>query len=261
MTRRRRLRLVVPVISLALVALALAACEPVKKTPEATGSCTQYWRGYVLASDHNYAGLGAYSGSDRYMCKETPTQGVRAQIQHLRNYADASAQPTQASLGNPFEPRVKYDAAAFMSFSFKGDAPRWIDLNGRWAVPGTTYGQTILGICNNIRAAKAPSVPAFSSTTAIMGASKLTAAQIASYVTDVNKSAGNTWKPEITPTQMAQLYLDEGTAANVRGDIAFCQSILETGWFSWPNSPSEVGTADATNSPYFEVRDATTARN
>jgi hypothetical protein len=25
----------------------------------------------------------------------------------------------------------------------RGVAPRWIDLNGLWAVPGTTYGETI----------------------------------------------------------------------------------------------------------------------
>jgi hypothetical protein len=255
----RRPRFVVLALALTAVALVVAACEPVKKAapPPPTGACTQFWRGYVLASDHNYAGLGAYSGSDRYMCKDTPTQGVRAQIQHLRNYADANSTPY--NLGNPFEPRVKYDAAAFMSFVYKGKAPKWIDLNGRWAVPGTTYGQTILGICNNVRSGENP----FSSTTTIMGANQLTAHEIATYVTKINQQAGNTWRPEITPTQMAQIYLNEGAAAGVRGDIAFCQSILETGWFSWPGSYSSTGVsaADAGSSGYFELRDHTTFRN
>jgi hypothetical protein len=31
-----------------------------------------------------------------------------------------------------------------------GAAPRWIDLNGRWAVPGTTYGQRIIAIANQL---------------------------------------------------------------------------------------------------------------
>ena len=256
MTRRHRFRVVAPVVALLLVAMALAACEPVKT---GSGSCTQYWRGYVLATDHNYAGIGAYPGSDRYMCKDTPTQGVRAQIQHLRNYADAGATPS--NLGNPFEPRVGYDEAAFMSFGYKGDAPRWVDLEGKWAVPGTTYADNIINIYNGMRqsAGKGP----VGVTTAIRSASELTAEQIAAYVTWINVAAGNTWRPEITPTEMAQLYLNEGAAAGVRGDIAFCQSIIETGWFSWPGSYSsaEVGAADATNSPYFELRDHTTARN
>ncbi|MGH9032499.1 MAG: glucosaminidase domain-containing protein [Acidimicrobiia bacterium] len=238
--------------TVALVAVAVGACTPVK--PPA-GSCTQFWRGYVLASDHNYAGLGAFSGSDSYMCKDTPTQGVRAQLQHLRNYADAGSTPD--TLGNPFEPRVKYDEAAFMSFPFKGDAPRWIDLNGKWAVPGGTYAQHIFEIYNGMRAhaGKGSVQPTMN----IRGPSDLSAAQIASYV----NSIGNPWRPEILPIQMAQLYIDEGNAVGVRGDIAFCQSILETGWFSWPGSyaGAEVGTADATNAPYFELRDGTTSRN
>ena len=35
--------------------------------------------------------------------------------------------------------------------------------------------------------------------------------------------------------ELAQDYIDEGTAAGVRGDIAFAQSILETGSFYFPD--------------------------
>ena len=31
-------------------------------------------------------------------------------------------------------------------------APLWTDLNGRWAVPGTTYGQAILSHFDNLKA-------------------------------------------------------------------------------------------------------------
>jgi hypothetical protein len=79
----------------------------------------------------------------------TPQLGVRAQIQHLRNFADPNS--TATNLGAPFVPRPGYDATAFDQFSEKGQAPRWIDLDGRWAVPGTTYGQTILEIYNSMR--------------------------------------------------------------------------------------------------------------
>ena len=39
-------------------------------------------------------------------------------------------------------------------------------------------------------------------------------------------------------TALAQMFIDEGRIEGVRGDIAFVQSILETGWFSF------VGLAD-----------------
>jgi hypothetical protein len=76
-------------------------------------------------------------------------KGLR-RLQHLRNYADAASRHN--NLGSPFEARIGYNAAAFDTFRYKGQAPTWVQLNGKWAVPGTTYGQTILSICNDIRA-------------------------------------------------------------------------------------------------------------
>ena len=190
-----------------------------------------HWRGYVVPSDHNYAGIGAYTGSDRYMCKPTPRRGIRAQIQHLRNYADPASVST--NLGAPFESRPKYDANAFNTFVYKGAAPRWIDLNGKWAVPGSDYGHRILKICGEVIGQSTLSL-----STRIMGANQITAAQLAARV----RAVGNPWKPEISPESMAAIYIDEGRMAGVRGDVAFCQSILETGWFSWPSSPASAST-------------------
>jgi len=123
---------------------------PSSPWPEPTGHPDDgTWPGAVLALDHNYAGLGAFNGTTVYMRKPTPTQGIRAQLQHLRNYADANATPT--SLGAPFEPRIGYTSSSFLSFRYRGQAPTWVQLDGQWAVPGTTYGQTILSIYNNMR--------------------------------------------------------------------------------------------------------------
>jgi hypothetical protein len=33
----------------------------------------------------------------------------------------------------------------------RGVAPRWVDLNGRWAAPGTTYGQSIINLARRMR--------------------------------------------------------------------------------------------------------------
>jgi len=245
--------------------LLLAGCfpAPTPPPPATTALACNPWRGYVVPADHNYAGLGAYNGSTRFMCKETPTQGVRAQIQHLRNYADATSTPS--TLGNPFEPRLFYDEAAFVSFVYHGRAPTWRELGGKWA-PNPAYGTDgVLRIYNQMRTdASLPAVDV--NTFTIMGPSELTAAQMANRVCAVGRCA--TWKPEITPVQMAQLFLDEGAAAGVRGDVAFAQSILETGWFNWPNSPATASStvegdeahgsesSDPVLDWYFELRGA-----
>jgi hypothetical protein len=70
------------------------------------------------------------------------------------------------------------------------------------------------------------------SVTPVMGQSRLTGDQIASWFA----------KQKITPAitipivDLARIFVDEGNAQNVRGDIAFVQSILETGWFRYEGS-------------------------
>lgn len=245
------------VLVLAAGAVALSACFP-PAPPSSEPICPNPWRGYVIASDHNYAGIGAYTGSNRFMCKPTPSQGIRAQLQHLRNYADPASTPY--NLGYPFEPRPLYTEANFGTFPYHGAAPRWWDLGGKWA-PNPAYGTAgVLRIYNEMRAGSGLAAVPLDIT--IMGPSELTAQQMAARVCAVGRCA--TWKPEISPTAMAQLYLDEGNAVGVRGDIAFCQSILETGWFSWPDSPSAASltpSATAEVDPvtdwYFELKAAT----
>jgi len=38
-----------------------------------------------------------------------------------------------------------------LPFNFRGASPRWVDLNGKWAVPGTTYGQAIINLARRMR--------------------------------------------------------------------------------------------------------------
>ena len=87
--------------------------------PPAPGDTT--WPGFVLPRDHNYAGLGAFPGSTVFMRMPTPTDGVRAQLQHLRNYADAGSRSN--NLGAPFEARPGYDAYAFATSSTRAKPP------------------------------------------------------------------------------------------------------------------------------------------
>lgn len=68
---------------------------------------------------------------------DTPKLGVRAQIQHLKGYA--AAQPLVNSLVDPRYTLVNH-----------GCAPYWPGLDGRWAVPGDGYGESIIQIFQEI---------------------------------------------------------------------------------------------------------------
>ncbi|WP_404432165.1 N-acetylmuramoyl-L-alanine amidase [Sutcliffiella horikoshii] len=98
---------------------------------------TNYFRftGIVKPNQNNFAGIGATGGEVRGATFATPEEGVLAHIQHL--FAYANSKPLL-----PTYPKVdpRFDLVT------RGIAPGWIDLNGRWAVPGTQYGQLILKI-------------------------------------------------------------------------------------------------------------------
>jgi len=79
----------------------------------------------------------------------------------------------------------------------------------------------------------APVVPA--GETSIMGPSRLTADQLVAYYRS-HVSPSNTYRATgATLEQLAALFVTEGNRYNVRGDVAFAQSILETGWFHFPD--------------------------
>lgn len=66
----------------------------------------------------------------------------------------------------------------------------------------------------------------------VLGTPQLTAKEMASYAE--RKSAP--WVLPVSREQLAQWYLDEGIAEGVRGDIAFSQATLESGWFLFRGS-------------------------
>jgi len=98
---------------------------------------TNYFRftGDVKADQNNYAGIGATGGKERGAVFATPEEGVLAHIQHLFAYASKDPLPATYPKVDP-----RFDLVT------RGIAPGWLDLNGRWAVPGNQYGQLILKI-------------------------------------------------------------------------------------------------------------------
>ncbi|RPF53450.1 N-acetylmuramoyl-L-alanine amidase [Aquisalibacillus elongatus] len=98
---------------------------------------TNYFKftGVVQPDQNNYAGIGATSDENPGASFESPEEGVLAHIQHLYAYATSQALPDDAPLVDP-----RFDLVT------RGSAPSWTDLNGKWAVPGDNYGQSILDI-------------------------------------------------------------------------------------------------------------------
>lgn len=125
----------------------LAFCQALKET-----GYFQFY-GSIQSFQNNFCGLGAsgvaltgeeaLNGVDSQKVMYLPglhgltfataAYGVEAHIQHLYAYATTAALPSGCEL---LDPRFKYVK--------RGVAPRWIDLDGRWAVPGNGYGEEII---------------------------------------------------------------------------------------------------------------------
>lgn len=108
--------------------------------------------GYFNFSDtvpphyNNFAGFGAPSNPTQFPDART---GVRAQIQHLRAYADPSVAETGTA-----QPLVD---PRFDLVNPKGTARTVEELSGRWS-PGTEYGQKVVALYQQMRDHAGPSL-------------------------------------------------------------------------------------------------------
>lgn len=93
--------------------------------------------GDVVPEQNNYSGIGTVGGGVKGAFFNTPEEGVRAQIQHLKAYANKDELKTELN-----DPRFHLVT--------RGVSPHWEDLNGRWAVPGDGYGQSIIRLYNQV---------------------------------------------------------------------------------------------------------------
>src|SRR5699024_2051576 len=84
---------------------------------------------------NNFAGIGATGPDNPGSSFDTPRDAVLAHIQHLYAYATDEPLPTEYPLIDP-----RFDLVDRRS------APTSVKLNGRLAVPGDNYGQSILGL-------------------------------------------------------------------------------------------------------------------
>ncbi len=97
--------------------------------------------GTVTPDQNNYCGLGTTSTTVKGAYFPSSELGVRAHIQHLLAYAS-----TRRPVSPLIDPRYDLVRSKYGALTLD----KWTDLNGRWAVPGHTYGQSILQLFSDI---------------------------------------------------------------------------------------------------------------
>lgn len=67
----------------------------------------------------------------------------------------------------------------------------------------------------------------------VMGPPSVPASSLAGWYF-TRRAASWVYRATVSLDELTEAFVDEGRAEGVRGDIGFCQSCIETGWFSWP---------------------------
>jgi hypothetical protein len=109
--------------------------------------------GFQVAAGNNYSGIGVCDSCQGGYVFPTPLDGIRAQIQLLRNYADPDSRAS--NLANPPSPTLygasaQKAAATYDSFFLKGKAPLWNQMGGgNWATD-PTYAHKVIDLFNTM---------------------------------------------------------------------------------------------------------------
>lgn len=109
--------------------------------------------GMVRPYNNNFAGIGACDSCGNGFQFSSALAGVRAQLQLLRNYADAGS--NTSTIPDPPVPELWGSNPATAAYNFdhyfaKGDAPLWNDMgNGNWAT-APNYAVVVLSVYNQM---------------------------------------------------------------------------------------------------------------
>jgi hypothetical protein len=96
---------------------------------------------FSVAAGNNYAGIGACDSCSRGYAFANPREGVRAQIQLLRNYADPDSRAGDLAyrpVPGLYPGSLSEASRVFDTFFLKGKVPLWNQMgNGNWATDPT----------------------------------------------------------------------------------------------------------------------------
>jgi hypothetical protein len=73
-----------------------------------------------------------------------------------------------------------------------------------------------------------------STRTPVMQRERMSAADMAAWFRD-HEPRSTSYRASVPVDELARLFVEEARAEGVAGDLAFAQSVLETGWFRWPS--------------------------
>lgn len=114
---------------------------------------------------------------------------------------------------------------------------------------------TIVAACAD-RSSNPTSPSPMNGTVAIMGPARLSAPQLVAWFETRTPRPQGSYAATIPVDVLTRLYLEEGAAEGVTGDVAFIQSIVETGWFRFQgqvpahlNNFAGIGATDANPAP------------
>lgn len=95
-----------------------------------------------------------------------------------------------------------------------------------------------------------------SGTYPIMAASRVSGAQIAVWFNTRTPRPTGTYSASVPVETLAQMFVEEGAVEGVTGDVAFVQSVVETGWFRFSalvppgyNNFAGIGATDTNPNP------------
>jgi hypothetical protein len=95
----------------------------------------------------------------------------------------------------------------------------------------------VLAACGSRRPAVAPVHPTPPlPQIGIMGPARLSGAQILDWLDARRPRPLGTYAATVPLETLVRIYLEEGAAEGVTGDVAFMQSVIETGWFRFMGS-------------------------
>jgi hypothetical protein len=90
----------------------------------------------------------------------------------------------------------------------------------------------------------------------IMGRSRLNAARLTAWFHRRQPRPLGVYAATVPVERLASIFIEEGVAEGVTGDVAFIQSVVETGWFrfggpvaGWMNNFGGIGVTDRNPSP------------
>jgi hypothetical protein len=114
-------------------------------------------------------------------------------------------------------------------------------------------GTLAMGACTPATSTPPPPPPG---TVTVMGANRANAMPLVKWFRERSPQPSGTYKATVPIETLAQLFIEEGRAEGVRGDVAFMQSIIETGWFRFGgsvpgsyNNFSGLGATDSGGAP------------